>query len=83
MKVQLKSKQLKKFIADQVKAGYFPSAQAAIEAAVAQMMVDRLNLTLTDEDIEAIDKSDAQIGRGDCIDFDTFAAEMRKKYGKE
>lgn len=79
----MKKPELEEFIDAQVKAGYFPSAEAAIGAAVAQMMVDRDSFRLTDEDIEAIKESDAQIDRGECVDFDTFAAEMRKKYCKE
>jgi len=83
MQVQLRKPELEKFIDEQVQAGYFPTPEAAIEAAVAQMMVDQGTDGLTDEDMAAIAESDAQIDRGECIDFDIFAAEMRKKYCKE
>lgn len=35
---------------------------------------------LTDEDLAAIKESDEQFDRGEYVDFDAFAAEMRKKY---
>lgn len=72
--------ELERFIADQVKAGHFPSSEAAIEAAVEQMMRDRADAELTDEDVDAINESEAQIDRGEFVDFDGFAAAMRKKY---
>ena len=83
MQVQLRRPELEKFIDDQVQAGHFPTPDAAIEAAVAQMMVDQGTDVLSDEDIAAIAESDAQIDRGECVEFDSFAAEMRKKYCNE
>ena len=38
-------------------------------------------MELDEEDITAINESDAQIDRGEFVEFSTFAAEMRKKYG--
>jgi Arc/MetJ-type ribon-helix-helix transcriptional regulator len=75
--------ELQTFIEDQVKAGRFPSTRAAIDEAVEQM---RLNLEcsqLTQEDIKAIEESDAEIDRGEYVDFREFAARMRKKYCAE
>lgn len=75
--------ELERFIDDQVKAGHFPSADAAIAAAVDQMRADTESISLTDEDWSYILESDRQIERGECVDFDVFAAEMRKRYGCE
>jgi Arc/MetJ-type ribon-helix-helix transcriptional regulator len=80
MQVQLKRPELERFIAEQVEAGYFPSADVAIEAAVEQMMRAREAAELSDEDADAINEAEAQIDSGDFVDFDTFAAEARKKY---
>ena len=80
MQVRLTKPELERFIADQVRAGHFPSSDAAIEAAVEQMMLARADAELTDEDVEAINESEAQFERGETVDFDAFAAAMRKKY---
>jgi putative addiction module CopG family antidote len=79
MQVQLRP-DVERFIAEQVKAGRFASADAAIEAAVERMMRTDESVELSDEDIEAINEAEAQIDRGEFIDLDTFAAEMRTKY---
>ena len=81
MQVQLKKPELEKFIDDQVKAGYFPSPEAAVEAAVARMMVDREGESLTADDVAAVEASEAEIDRGERVEFDDFAASMRIKYG--
>jgi Arc/MetJ-type ribon-helix-helix transcriptional regulator len=78
MQVQLKKPELEKFIDEQVKAGHFPSPEAAIEAAVQQMMLDQMH-ELDDEAVDAINRADEQIDSGRGIDFKQFAAEMRKK----
>ena len=80
MQVRLTKPELERFIADQVKAGHFPSSEAAVEAAVEEMMRTRADAELTDEDVDAINESEAQIDRGESVDFDDFAAAMRKKY---
>ena len=79
MHVQLKKPELQKFIDDQVKAGHFPSPEAAVEAAVEQMMLYQAAYELDDETADAINRAEEQIDRGEGIDFKRFAAEMRKK----
>ena len=76
MQVRLTKPELERFIADQVEAGHFPSTEAAVE----QMMRDRADAELSDGDVDAINESEAQIDRGESVDFDDFAAAMRKKY---
>lgn len=80
MQVRLTKPELERFITDQVKAGRFPSSDAAIEAAVERMMLAQADAELTDEDVDAINESEEQFDRGEFVDFDAFAAEMRKKY---
>jgi Arc/MetJ-type ribon-helix-helix transcriptional regulator len=80
MQVQLTRPELERYIAQQVEAGHFPSAQAAIEAAVEQMMLAGDEFELSDEDVEAINEAEDQIDRGETVDFDTFAADMRKRH---
>ncbi len=80
MQVLLSKPELARFIDKEVKAGHFPSPEAAIEAAVEQMMLDRTVDDLNDETADAINRADEQIKRGEGIDFKQFAAEMRKKF---
>ena len=80
MQVQLSKPELQKFIDEQVKAGHYSSAQAAVEAAVEQMMLDQQAYELDDETAEAINRAEEQIDRGEGIDFHQFAAELRKKF---
>lgn len=80
MLVQLIKPELQRFIDDQVKAGYFPSPETAVEAAIEHMMLDGVTDDLDDETAAAINRAEAQIDRGEGIDFRKFAAEMRKKF---
>ena len=78
MQVQLSKLALERFIQEQVKAGYFSSPEAAVEAAVTQMMLDRD--ALTEQDLADIEASDAEIDRGGYAELDDFVAAMRKKF---
>ncbi len=78
MQVQLKKPELEQFIAEEVKAGRFASPEAAVEAAVEEMMLSRGELD--DETAAAINRAEEQIDRGEGIEFKRFAAEMRKKF---
>lgn len=78
MTVQLKRPELEKFIAEQVEAGQFPSPEAAVEAAVEQMMISQEDLD--DDTAEAINRAEEQLDRGEGIDFKQFAARLREKF---
>jgi Arc/MetJ-type ribon-helix-helix transcriptional regulator len=80
MQVQLKRPELAKFIADEVEAGHFSSPEAAIEAAVEQMMIDREFDEIDDETAAAINRAEAELDRGEGVDFEEFAREMRSKF---
>ena len=43
-------------------------------------MLDDFDITLTEDDLAAIEESDQQIERGEYRDFKEVAAELRKKY---
>jgi Arc/MetJ-type ribon-helix-helix transcriptional regulator len=70
--------ELEKFIGEQVKAGHFPSPQAAVEAAVERMRLESEFEDLDDEIAAAINRAEQQLDRGQGIDFEQFAATMRK-----
>jgi len=65
--------EFQKFIDEQVKAGLYPTPEAVVEAALADMQHPD---DLDDETIAAINEAEAQADRGEGIDFDTFRAEM-------
>ena len=82
MQVHLRKPELERFIDQEVKAGHFDSPEAAVEAAVERMMRNQNDDELDDETAAAINRAEAQIDRGEGIDFKEFAAEMRKKFVK-
>ena len=79
MHLELTNPQFQKFIADKIRDGGFPTPEAVVEDALARMM-DEEAMPLTDQDLKALDRADEEIDRGESVDFDAFAAEMRKKY---
>ncbi len=79
MQITLTRPELEKFVAEQVDAGLFPSAEAVIEAGLERLME---SAPLDDETLAAIEEGEAQIDRGEEIDWEQFAAEMRNKYCK-
>ncbi|HEX4792160.1 MAG TPA: hypothetical protein VH370_00115 [Humisphaera sp.] len=78
MQVQLTKPELEKYVTEKVRAGEFPSAEAVVEDALARVMHGEV--VLTEEDRRAIAEADADFERGDVIDLDVFAADMRKRY---
>ncbi len=81
MQLQLTKPELAKFIDEKVKAGEFPTAEAVVESALLRMMESEECLSA--EDIRAIRLSDQQIDRGEFVEFDEFAAQMRDRYSKK
>lgn len=80
MQVILRKPELEKLIDAQVQDGRFESAEAAVEAAVELLMRESESFELDDETIDAINRADEQIERGEGLDFKQFASEMRKKF---
>jgi Arc/MetJ-type ribon-helix-helix transcriptional regulator len=78
MQIELSKPKLQKFIDQQVQAGHFASAQAAVEAAVEQMMLD--HGVLDDATIAAIAKADAQYERGEFVEWRDVREKLRQKY---
>jgi Arc/MetJ-type ribon-helix-helix transcriptional regulator len=78
MQVRLTRPELEQFIEEQVRLGRFPSAAAAVAAAVEEMMRSP-TAELDAETVAAINRAEEQIDRGEGIDFAKFALEMRKR----
>jgi Arc/MetJ-type ribon-helix-helix transcriptional regulator len=78
MQIELNKPTLQKFIDEQVRAGHFPSAQAAVETAVEQMMLD--HGVLDDATIAAIANADAQYERGEFVEWQDVRDKLREKY---
>jgi Arc/MetJ-type ribon-helix-helix transcriptional regulator len=71
----------KRFIDEQVEAGHFPSAEKVVEAGLARLMLDPdMDDELDDEDIAAINESEAQIARGEGIDWMEASARLGKEF---
>jgi putative addiction module CopG family antidote len=74
------SPELKKYVEEQVRAGRFSTPEEVVEAGLARLMLDPAPDALDDEDLAAIDESEAQVERGEDMDFTQVAAALRKKY---
>ena len=80
MQLEAIKPEIEQYIEDQVKSGNFSTREAVVEAGILSLMLDGVDHKLTEADVAAIDEADAEYDRGEYVDFDTFAAEMRKKY---
>lgn len=78
MQISLTRPDLAQFVEDQVKSGHYPSPEAVVEAAIADLR-DATHAGLDEETIAAINRAEDQLDRGEGVDFDDFAAAMRKK----
>lgn len=77
MELRLTKPAHEEFINNQLKTGQYSSAEAVIE----DILDFVINDTLTAEDIAAIEESESQIERGECVDLTDFAAAYRKRHG--
>lgn len=70
-----------KFVDEQVKAGCFPSAEKVLEAGLARLMLDPVfDDSLDAEDMAAIEKSEAQIARGEVMEWKEASARLSKEF---
>ncbi len=65
-----------RFVEEQVKAGHFHSTDDVCNEAISRMKIDA-ERQLDDATVASINRAEEQIDRGDGIDFDKFAAELR------
>jgi putative addiction module CopG family antidote len=74
---------LAKFIEDQVRAGRYGSADAAVNAAVSRLKAEQELVAgeLDDDDVEAIEEGLAQLDRGETVPWEKVRAEFRAKHG--
>ena len=73
------SPETERFIQSQVKAGLFSSPDQLLEEAVRCLMIEEVDVeSLDPETRAAIARAEEQFERGEGIDFDIVAAEMRK-----
>jgi Arc/MetJ-type ribon-helix-helix transcriptional regulator len=68
-----------KFIDEQVSAGRFRTSDELVDDAVSRLMSED-EFELDDETVAAIDRAEEEFARGEWVDFDAFALEMRKQY---
>ena len=81
MNVSLRS-DLAKFISEQVTAGRYLSADAAVNAAVARIKAEEELLAgeVDDDDLAAIEEGLAQLNRGESRPWEEVRAELRAKF---
>ena len=77
MQVTLKP-DVEKFVEAQIRCGRFSSAEEVLDEAIHRLMIET-EAELDNETAAAINRAEEQIDRGEGIDFDKFAAEMRKR----
>ncbi len=73
--------ELQQFVEEQVKAGHYPTAEAVVEAALAEMAGGLQPDLLDAEDWAAIAESDAEFDRGEGIGRDELRAELARRFG--
>lgn len=69
-----------RFIHDQIQTGRFPTPEAVVEAAIAELQ-QSTDVELDADAIEAINRADAQADRGEGTELDAFRAEFRRQTG--
>ena len=77
MQIALNKPDLERFIKDQVQAGHYPSPEAVVEAAIADLRDGAVELD--DRTIAAINEAEDQADRGEGMELDAFRAHMQKR----
>ena len=74
--------ELAKFIEEQVRAGRYGSADAAVNAAVSRLKAEEELLAddLDDEDVAAIEEGLAQLNRGEGRPWEEVRAELKARF---
>jgi putative addiction module CopG family antidote len=72
--------ELERFVEEQVKAGRFASKAEVLEAGLARLMLDPASDDLDQDDLAAIEESEAQIGRGEDLDWKDASKHLRQRY---
>jgi len=74
------SPQTQRMLEDQLKKGNFASADEVLQAAL--QALDEVS-ELDEATLDAIDESEAQIARGEVLEWDEVLSRVRAKYGEE
>ena len=74
------SPELKKYVEEQVRTGRFASTQEVVQAELARLMLDPVPDGLDDEDLAAVEESEAQIERGEDLDWAQVSAALWQEY---
>jgi Arc/MetJ-type ribon-helix-helix transcriptional regulator len=72
-----------RWISEQVASGRFATPEEAVDTAVADFAATGQEVELDAEDIAAIAEADAEVERGEVVDFDAFRAEFEKRFPKQ
>jgi Arc/MetJ-type ribon-helix-helix transcriptional regulator len=78
MQIVLRRPDLERFVDEQVRAGRYPSAEAVVEAAIAEFR-ESASAELDDDTIAAINEAEEQADRGEGVDLAAFREHMNKR----
>ena len=70
--------ELERFIVEEVSAGRFPTPEAVVEAALAELQHGAADLD--DDTLAAINEAESQADRGEGMELDEFRAKMEKRF---
>ncbi|HEX4125249.1 MAG TPA: hypothetical protein VHY37_11025 [Tepidisphaeraceae bacterium] len=72
------SPETEKLLEEKLKSGEFQSADEMIRAAL--LALDEMDLTLDDETLDALDRAEGEIERGEVIEWEEIRERLRAKY---
>jgi hypothetical protein len=79
MKLELQNPRLERYITEQVNAGNFPTPEAVVDHLFERAAV---GADPPADDVEReLELSEQEAAQGETVDFDEFAARIRKQYG--
>lgn len=81
MSVVLSNPELTAFLKDQVERGYYESLEAALEASVARMMLDRDDEPLDAATLEAIERAEQNVADGKFMEWTQAKADIKRSLG--
>lgn len=82
MSVTLKP-EMQSYVETLVRSGKFASEQEVVEAAIARLMLDPMDVELDSDDIAAISESEEQIARGEHVELRQAADQLQKELFKD
>ncbi len=81
MQIALGKPEIEQFISEQVSAGNYPSAEAVVEAAIAELRHSQ-SIVLDDETVDAINEAEAEGDRGEGMELSDYREQFRNRVNR-